>query len=156
MSTKPTKRTKPNRDKLTNQQERFATALASGMSGPDAVRAAGYTSKSPNATRVGAHRRSHNPKIAKRVRELQAEHAERASVTVDGQYAKLEEIRKNALADRQHGAAVAAIVAQNKLYGLIIDKAQIDAVVRRPAPAPDLAPGVILSEDDWQARLSRH
>ena len=89
------------------------------------------------------------------MRELQAKHAERAAVTVDGQYAKLEEVRRNAVEDRQHGAAVAAIVAQNKLYGLIIDKAQIEAVVRRPAPAPDIAPGVILSEDDWQRRLSR-
>jgi len=125
------------------------------VNGVEAVREAGYKA-TPNAASVGAHRRQRTPKIAKRVHELQAKHAARAAVTVDGQYAKLEEVRRNAVDDRQHGAAVAAIVAQNNLFGLIIDKAQVEAVIRRPAPAPDVAPGVILSDDDWQRRLARH
>ncbi len=154
MPTKPTKRTATSRP-LSSRQRRFAESVAAGMSSVDACRAAGYTAK-PAGASVRAHWRLKDPRIANLITELQAKHAERAAVTVDGQYAKLEEVRRNAIEDRQHGAAVAAIVAQNKLYGLIVDKAQVETIVRRPAPAPDVAPGVILSEDDWQRRLSRH
>ena len=68
--------------------------------------------------------------------ELQAEHAVKNAITVDGQLSKLEEVRRKAIEDRNQSAAVAAIVAENKLCGLIIDKAQVEAIVRRPSPAP--------------------
>ena len=67
--------TKPKPEKLSSRQERFAMAIASGMSGAEASREAGYQAN-PNAASVGAHRRLRTPKIAKRVHELQAKHAD--------------------------------------------------------------------------------
>ena len=45
------------------------------------------------------------------------------------------------------------IMGQGKLLGLVFDKAQVEAIVRRPAPAPDVDRGVIMDEEDWQQRL---
>ena len=50
---------------------------------------------------------------------------------------------------------VAAVMGQGKLLGLVIDKAQVEAIVRRPAPDPDARPGVILSEEVWQRRIAQ-
>jgi hypothetical protein len=46
------------------------------------------------------------------------------------------------------------ILGQGKLLGLVIDRAQVEAIVRRPAHDPDARPGVILSEEDWQRRIA--
>ena len=36
---------------------------------------------------------------------------------------------------------ILGIIGQGKLLGLIIDKAPVEAIVRRPAPAPDVERG---------------
>ena len=138
---------------LTPRQELFAQAIAAGKNGRQASLDAGYRAN-PNAASVDAHRRLRKPKFADRVAELQAAHAERNAITVDGQLSKLEEVRLQAIEDRNQSAAVAAIVAENKLCGLIIDKAQVETIVRRPAPSRGDA-GVIMSEEDWQRQLRR-
>ena len=116
-----------------------------GMNGPQASREAGYAAN-PHAARVNASRRLAKTSVAARVAELQAEHAAKNAITVAGQLSKLEEVRLQAIEDRNQSAAVAAIVAENKLCGLIIDKAQVEAIVRRLSPAPGIETGVILSE----------
>jgi phage terminase small subunit len=135
----------------TPRQERFAQAIAAGKNGPQASREAGYAAN-PHAARVNASRRLAKTSVAARVAELQAEHAAKNAITVDGQLSKLEEVRLQAIEDRNQSAAVAAIVAENKLCGLIIDKAQVETIVRRPAP--DVDRGVIMSEDEWQQRIA--
>lgn len=63
-----------------------------------------------------------NPKIAARVREIQAIHLNRHEVTVDSITAELDESRKLATADRQHSAAISATLGKAKIHGLITDK----------------------------------
>ena len=137
---------------LPPRQERFAQAIAAGKNGPQASREAGYAAN-PHAARVNASRRLAKASVAARVAELQAEYAVKNAITIDGQLSKLEEVRLQAIEDRNQSAAVAAIVAESKLCGLIIDKAQVEAIVRRPSPAPGIETGVIMSEEDWQQRL---
>ena len=70
-----------------------------------------------------------NPKIAARVREIQAVHFSRHVVTVDSITAELDESRKLATADRQHSAAITAIMGKAKIHGLVTDQARISADV---------------------------
>ena len=55
---------------------------------------------------------------------------------------------------RMPGAMIAGSMGQGKLFGFVIDRAQVEAVVRRPATTPISRPGVILSEEVWQRRIA--
>jgi Terminase small subunit len=56
-------------------------------------------------------------RVAERFKELQAASAEGAKVTLEGLIKRLGDTATNATNDKQHSAAVAALVAQAKLAG---------------------------------------
>ena len=125
---------------------------------PKASPSSRHTS-TPATTRRGrsaetkASRLVSNGKIASRVAELQAKAAEKTGITIKSLTDDLIRLRMLAEANAQVAAGVAAVGMIAKLHGLVIDKAQVEAIVRRPAPAPGIEAGVILSEEDWQQRL---
>jgi len=108
--------------KLTNQQEAFALKVVEGFSQSDAYRFAYPKSQKwtdetlwPRASKLAAEY-----KVLTRIKELQAEAAQKCAVTVESLVKHLDEVRIMALAEEkpQCGAAVNAIMAQAKLLGL--------------------------------------
>ncbi|TIW37182.1 MAG: Terminase small subunit, partial [Mesorhizobium sp.] len=117
------------------RHERFAQGIAKGLSGKAAYVEAGYRSTG-NAAEVGAAKLVRNGKIAARIAELQARQVRRLDVTVESIVAELEEARGAALAHKQLAAAVAASLGKAKLLGLIVDRAEIESVIRKPMREP--------------------
>lgn len=110
------------------KHERFAQAIAAGMSGRAAYYDAGYSPKSDDVADAAASRLLAGVRVASRVRELQEASAEEAVITAAELSAQLEDIRVKAIASNQLGAAVQAAMGRAKLHGLIIDKAEVKDV----------------------------
>lgn len=126
------------------KHEAFAQAIASGKTGADAYRQAGYSVRTDDAGRANASRLLANDSVASRVRELQAVSAEEAVVSAVALSEQLEDIRRKAIEANQFGAAATAVMGRAKLHGLIIDKAQVEDVTpmdpdQRRARIADLA-----------------
>ncbi|WP_348628859.1 terminase small subunit [Mesorhizobium sp. M1E.F.Ca.ET.063.01.1.1] len=137
---------------LRNQRhERFAQGLAKGLSGKAAYVEAGYRSTG-NAAEVGAAKLVRNGKIEARIAELQARQVRRLDVTVESIVAELEEARGAALAHKQLAAAVAASLGKAKLLGLIVDRAEVESVIRKPMREPGQVEQMSLEE--WQQRFT--
>src|SRR4051812_20235903 len=109
---------------LSIRDELFAQALAAGATLAAAHKAAGLSGKSPTAPTVEGRKRLKKPLVAKRVEELREQHAKKHEYSVEGQLRKLEEIRVTAVHEKSHSAAVAAVVAQNRLLGF--DQVQLN------------------------------
>lgn len=105
---------------LTPKQEAFARAYFETGSGAEAYRTAYDTE--PNARDdwiyVEASQLLDNPKIALRLQELQAQAAQLSIFTVTQAYKELEEARMLAHGEGNPSAAVSAVNAKMKLFGL--------------------------------------
>lgn len=117
--------------KLTGKQEKFAQAIASGMSQSDAYRDAyDCTKMTDKSVWEKSSELASNVKVSSRVKAIQAEISaktvEKTAITREDLIAELEEARTAAMqGDRpQAGAAVAATVAKGKLLGLQVDKVE--------------------------------
>jgi phage terminase small subunit len=107
---------------LTNpRREAFARELAKGKTQVEAYASAGYKSNDGHAARLAG-----NGRIKARVAELQGKAAERAVVTIETIAAQLDEDRRLAHERGQAGAAVSASMAKAKLYGLVVEKRDVD------------------------------
>lgn len=143
------------RKALNSRQEAFCRGLAEGLSQSAAYVRAGYKPRGPVAD-AEASRMVRNPKVVLRLSELRREAAYRSTKTVASLVEGLDRALAIAQEDRNPNAMVAAIVAQGKLLGLVVDKAQIETKAHRPAPEPDVAAGVLMTEGEWEERLRRH
>ena len=127
---------------LNNRQELFARAIAEGHSQKEAYERAGYHSESNNAAEANASRLIRNDKVRRRIAELRAEHAKRNAVSVDSLTKKLEVLYGLAFANKQTGAAVAAVGLMAKIHGFITDRAQVEhTVMRKPSRDRKRRPG---------------
>lgn len=116
-------------DKLTPKQEAFAAAFIETSNASEAYRTAydvGEDTK-PESIWVNASKLLSDAKVAQRVAELQQEHRERHSVTVDSLTQELEEARLVATAEGQGAAMTSATMGKAKLHGLLVDKNEIKA-----------------------------
>jgi phage terminase small subunit len=116
-------------DKLTPKQEAFAAAFIETSNASEAYRTAydvGEDTK-PESIWVNASKLLSDAKVAQRVAELQQEHRERHSVTVDSLTQELEEARMVATAEGQGAAMTSATMGKAKLHGLLVDKNEIKA-----------------------------
>ncbi len=104
------------------RHELFAQAIAKGKSQREAYVEAGFGSESVEAQDANASRLISDDRVKLRVVELQERAANRVEVTLETQLAKLETVMNRALGSDQNSAAVAAIMGQSKLAGLIEDK----------------------------------
>jgi len=112
--------------KLTPKREAFVQAYHRLGNQRKAYREAFDCENSSDAcVDVAACRLLQNAKVKLRLQELQEKASERNAITVDTQSKKLEKILKSASKDGQYSAAVAAVMGQSKLHGLIIDKSKL-------------------------------
>lgn len=133
---------------LNARQERFVQNLATqGMNATSAYREAGYATKHDGAARADASRLLTNGNVKKRLLELQEEAAAKAVVTATMIAAELDAAYELAFANNQAAACVAASMGKAKLFGLIIDRQELRAEIRKPVADPD-APSE-MSIDDW-------
>jgi phage terminase small subunit len=138
--------------KLRNaRHERFVMALAEGKTAKVAYSGAGFRSTG-NATDVNASRLQKNPAVKARLAELQQKHARKVEVTVESLVAELDEMRRKAIVLKQLSAGVQAIMGKAKLLGLITDKVDMDATLRRPMREPGEVKRMSLAE--WQEKFA--
>jgi hypothetical protein len=111
--------------------ERFAQALFAGLAGETRVKRAQSTAyltaypncSNGNSAEAAASRLLRRVKpIIERVRELQAQAAERAQETADKCVQELNQLRRDAHSDKAYGAAVAAVMGKAKILNLIVDQ----------------------------------
>jgi phage terminase small subunit len=99
------------------RHERFAQALAKGMTADEAYQEAGYKPSRPNASRLRAIEN-----VSARIVEIQGKAANRAELTIERLIAYLEEARAIALASSQPGAVVSAVKEMGILTGLRVER----------------------------------
>lgn len=133
--------------------ERFAQAVASGKSQHDAYIYAGYApNQKAKDVRSNAGALARKPEIAARIAELQDKQARRIGVTVDDLVAELDEMLKLAKRVKHPAAGVGAITAKGKLLGLIVDRAEIEGTIRKPAR--EATPEKTMTLDEWTAKFA--
>ena len=109
-------------EKLTPQQDKFSTLIATGMGQSEAYRAA-YNAKGMKAATV--HRNAcalvrHN-KVATRVAEIRKPIVEQARYGLREAMAEAEQARTQALMLGQSGPAVSAVTLRARLHGLLVE-----------------------------------
>lgn len=116
---------------LTPKQEAFAQAYIETGNASEAYRRAFNVrpNTKPNSIMVEASKLLSTPKIAQRVAELKAEHAERHDMTVDNIRDMLLEDRQFAREMETPAAAVSATMGLAKLYGHLRDKVDVTSKV---------------------------
>jgi len=133
--------------------ERFAQGVAKGKSQHEAYVYAGYPKQQdPVNLRSSASTVARRPEVAARIQELQDKQAKRIGVTVDQLLEELQLFANLARQIKQPSAGVGAVLAKAKLLGLITDKVEIGANVRKPAKAPTDAKQMTLAE--WHEKFS--
>lgn len=113
--------------RLTQKQEAFACAVASGMNQSDAYRSAfdvGENTKD-STVNVNASKLMSDAKIAQRVKELREPVARRIRITLESHLDDLLDLRKAATEAAQFSAAISAEIARAKAAGIQVDKMQI-------------------------------
>ena len=115
------------------RHEAFAQAIFVGLCSPNlyptrghAYNAAGYRAKDAGkaggSAEVAACNLLKKIKIFDRVRELQAQAAERAQESADKCVQELNQLRRDAHSDKAYGAAVAAVMDKVKILNFIVGR----------------------------------
>ncbi|MGY3327479.1 phage terminase small subunit [Mesorhizobium sp. USDA 4775] len=137
--------------KLNTRQERFCLSLAEGLPQSRAYVDAGYAARG-NAAEASASQLLRNPKVVRRLAELQTKAARRSEITVDDLIAELDDMLKLARATKNPSAGVTAIMGKAKLLGLIVDKAEVATTLRKPLRMPGDREQMSLEE--WTAKFA--
>src|SRR5215831_7378792 len=121
------------------RHERYAQlifeALTNGESKPyfqsRAYIAAGYTARDTDRNHRSAQASSSRllSRVIHRVRELQAQAAERAQETAEKCVQELNQLRRDAHADKAYAAAVSAVMGKAKILNLIVDQHQFSSQI---------------------------
>ena len=117
---------------LNPRQEAFIGHIVKGCSNRQAyqkVYAVGDRVADANAARMLAEAR-----VKSRLAELQAKAADKAAVTAETIAAELDAAYMLAFDNKQAAACVAASLGKAKLFGLLIDKSQVETARDKPAP----------------------
>src|SRR5215468_11630926 len=122
------------------RHEAFARAIFTTTCDPKlypthghAYNAAGYRArdagKAGGSAEVNACNLLKKTKIAERVRELQEQAAERAQESADKCVQELNQLRRDAHADKAYAAAVSAVMGKAKILNLIVDQHQFSSQI---------------------------
>lgn len=133
------------------RHERFAQGLVGGLSGKAAYIAAGYGATG-NAAEVSAARLLRNAQVVSRVGELRDEAAIRSETTVDDLVEQLDEMRRMAVELENPSAGVTSIMAKARILGLLTDRTEVTATIRKPASIHTDRQSMTLEE--WTARFA--
>jgi len=135
------------------RHERFALGLVEGLSQGDAYMRAGFNTRlKGNLLRSEASKLAKREDIKGRVIELQELQVQRLGVTVDSLIGELDEMRKLAIAVKNPAAGVGAVMGKAKLLGLIVDKAEVEGTLRKPAREP--TDKKQMSVDEWTKKFA--
>ena len=104
--------------------------------------------RAPAAPWMSKHRKRSEIPSGQTCSRTKAAAAQKAVVTAEGQYLKLEQARLAAAKDGAHSAVVQAISVQNKLFGL--EKVVTETTVRMASRVPGVPKELELSVEDWQ------
>lgn len=107
------------------RHEKFAQALAKGLSQDAAYAEAGFKPHRQNASRLMT-----NDDVRRRVEELQFKAVKKTEITVDSLAQELEEARALALKEKQSSAAVSATMGKAKLFGLGVENRRLSGTVQ--------------------------
>jgi phage terminase small subunit len=115
---------------LTPKQEKFCLVYIETGNASEAYRQA-YSAGKMSAASINrtAKELMDNPKIASRVKELQAPAAEKAQVTLEQHLNDLKRLRDLAESDQKWQAAIAAEVNRGKASGLYTEKHEVAGAV---------------------------
>jgi hypothetical protein len=139
------------------KHDKFARLVAAGNPQTQAYVMAGYTldkkgKPGKGGSSANASALARRPDVALRIRELQDRQAQRLGYTVDKAVAELDRMLQLAAATNQPGAGVGAIMGKCRLLGLVTDKAEISATLRRPLREPGAARE--MSFEEWQEKFA--
>ncbi|WP_287139002.1 hypothetical protein [Mesorhizobium sp.] len=132
--------------------ERFAILVAKGTKQPEAFRKSGFTAATADNLSKNASRLARRPEVKLRIRELQGKQAERIGVSVDMLVGELDQMIRLAKKVKHPAAGVGAIMGKAKLLGLVVDKAEVEGVLRRPMREPGEVKQMSLEE--WQKKFA--
>jgi hypothetical protein len=114
------------------RHERYAQLIFEGLTNGEskpysqsrAYIAAGYTARDTDRNHRSAQASSSRllSRVIHRVRELQAQAAERTQETAEKCVQELNQLRRDAHSDKAYGAAVAAVMGKAKILNLIVDQ----------------------------------
>lgn len=139
----------------TARHEKIALALVEGHTLRDAywmTAKKGEARCSERTARREAAKIANLPEVKARIEELQEAQAKRVDIGVDTLLKELNEMLALAKRTRQPGAGVGAVVAKARLLGLITDKQEIEATVRKPARRP--TDEKRLTVEEWQKQFT--
>ena len=125
------------RPEINTRQELFCRLIAEGRSQYESYTEAGYKATTRGVADAEACKLLKAPKIVARVKEIQAENALAARISVASVTKMYLAIYDKAMANDDLGPATAAVTGVAKLHGLVIDRAQIEAVIRKPSFDPN-------------------
>lgn len=132
-----------------SRHEAFCLAVVRGESAAGAYanvyRATGRTAE------VNGSKLLRNTAVGERITELQGTAAQRTTKTVESLVNDLDETIAFARECRNPAAMVAAINAQARLLGLVVERSEV-SVLHRPAPLPTKI--LELTEAEWTAQFS--
>lgn len=129
------------------KQEQFLFLVVEGMPGSHAYAKVYGESLSKKVCEASASRLLARAKVQQRRNEMIVAKAAEQPITTTYLTRELLAVGLEARKIGQGSAAVAAYQTVAKLHGLLIDKVQVDALVRKPTESPD-AP-IEMSEEDW-------
>jgi phage terminase small subunit len=135
---------------MTAKQERFCLLIVRGETAFNAYIQSGYAASTPGTGATNASQLLKQQKVSNRIAELREAAAIAASISVETLTRELLEIRADATADGQHGAAVSAVAMIAKLNGLVVDRKDISVTQHKPGWT---ANAVELSTEDWQRQF---
>ena len=113
------------------REEAFAVLIADGMGALEARARSGWPASAPNAAALLAR-----PNIRARIEALLEARRKTGALSLEEITSMLQRVYAGALHDGEYGAAHNAAFSLARLYGLVVDRAQVD-VVRRPTRDPD-------------------
>lgn len=109
---------------MTKRQHKFVQEYVKDGNASQAAVRAGYSAKGAH---VQAHRLLKNDTVAEAIAKLRAPALEKAQITLEGHLAMLAQIRDEARATGQMGAANAAEANRGKVSGFYVERSEVSA-----------------------------
>jgi len=128
------------------RHEQFCLFYVRGLSQGEAYGKAGYKPTGRRNMDICAVRLMRDVRIRRRIAELQRYAADSEDVTVVSLLREASQVQREAMQDRNHNAAMAAITAKAKLAGLWVDRTENENTNLNYAISDQLP-----TEQQWEA-----
>jgi hypothetical protein len=140
---------------LSPKQWAFVDAVIKGATYSKAYTKAGFKAANDVVAQSNSSKLIRNHKVATAIEASRRAASGRAGVTLDTIVERLEKCMDIALTvdPPQVSAAVAAVMGQAKVLGLVVDRSQIDITHHKPAPFPTKV--LELSQAEWLAQFDQ-